>query len=155
MSESPIVLFHRGVGTDHKGRTRDEILAWDDAKLEATHDFIQWLFPTVQPSVFSHHAPVLTPEDAKTFQGDRDLLGSIVLCMTRMGAFFRARRPWDHANDHNLLRLTRMLDCLMILGLHVEATALHTNITARAKQSGQVSQRTLSEWKRVMSPSPA
>ena len=49
-AESDLVKFYRGSGTDHAGRTLDEILTWDDAALESVHDYIQWLFPNPDAS---------------------------------------------------------------------------------------------------------
>src|SRR6266571_4801991 len=45
----PIVAYYSG-GPDAGGRMLAEILAWNDERLEAVHDFIQWVFPTRQPS---------------------------------------------------------------------------------------------------------
>ncbi|MGC8120577.1 hypothetical protein ACP2AU_08870, partial [Marinobacter sp. VGCF2001] len=48
--ESPLILFMRGEGRDHQGRTNAEILAFDDFWLGYTHDFVQWLFPIPETS---------------------------------------------------------------------------------------------------------
>ena len=50
MPETPILRFYGSGGTDHAGRTLEEILAWDDRHLEEVHDYIQWLFPLEEPS---------------------------------------------------------------------------------------------------------
>src|SRR5271170_564607 len=42
--EGPLVAFYRGGYTDNGG-TLDQMLSWDDARLESVHDYIQWLFP--------------------------------------------------------------------------------------------------------------
>ena len=42
----PIVTFYRGEGRDAAGRSISDIWGWDDRRLEAVHDYIQWLFPT-------------------------------------------------------------------------------------------------------------
>lgn len=41
---SALVRFYRG-GADDRGRTLEQILAWDRDRLEAVHDDIQWIFP--------------------------------------------------------------------------------------------------------------
>ena len=62
VTETPIVRFYRGTGFDARGRSLDEVLAWDDERLEDVHDYIQWLFPLDEPSQFTPHAPLLTAE---------------------------------------------------------------------------------------------
>ena len=47
---SPISRFYDGQGADNRGRTLAEIQALDDRRMEYIHDFIQWLFPTRQPT---------------------------------------------------------------------------------------------------------
>ena len=43
---NPVILYlgHK----DYKGRSLEQILAWTDADLERTHDYIQVLFPTTE-----------------------------------------------------------------------------------------------------------
>ena len=66
-ADSPLVRFYRGDAPDARGRTLDDILAWDDEQLEAVHDYIQWLFPLDEPSRFNPDAPLLTPADRVAF----------------------------------------------------------------------------------------
>jgi len=47
---SPLVSFLGGRGPDAAGRFLHDILDWDNAALEATHDYIEWLFPLPTPS---------------------------------------------------------------------------------------------------------
>ena len=54
-----LVNFHRG-GRDSEGRTLPGILAWDDDRLEAVHDYIQWVFPTRRPSGVNAAAPLVS-----------------------------------------------------------------------------------------------
>ena len=60
-----LVGFYRGTGPDTAGRTINEVWAFDHDQLERQHDYIQWLFPTDQPSEFTPDAPLLTPPVAK------------------------------------------------------------------------------------------
>ena len=59
----PLLRFYRLEGPDARGRTLPEIWAWDAARLEGVHDYIQWLFPLPEPSAFNPHAPILTHGD--------------------------------------------------------------------------------------------
>ncbi|TAG11139.1 MAG: hypothetical protein EAZ42_01570 [Verrucomicrobia bacterium] len=69
MNEEDTLLldFYLGTGTDHMGRSLEEILSKDKLWLEETHDYIQWLFPLYVSSRFNPHAPVLTDEIREIF----------------------------------------------------------------------------------------
>ena len=55
-----LLNFYLGGAPDDRGRTLAEILRQDDAWLESTHDFVQWLFPLDRPSGVNPSAPLLT-----------------------------------------------------------------------------------------------
>ena len=42
------------------GHTLSEILSWSDDRLEAVHDYIQWLFPTGLPSGVNPAPPLVS-----------------------------------------------------------------------------------------------
>ncbi|MBI3490725.1 MAG: hypothetical protein HY047_02870 [Acidobacteria bacterium] len=143
---SRLVAFYRHQGTDHRGRSLDDIRAMSVDALEATHDFIQWLFPLPEPSSASADAPLLTPEDIRQFNADRmlrDELSRSLAVMLRFYGFasrehagpggveivratgFAARgRIWLHPHSHNFLRITRILRALHLLGCADHAIAL-------------------------------
>ena len=52
-----LVAFYQQRAADHQGRTRARIWAFADDVLEATHDYIQTLFPLPEPSRFNARAP--------------------------------------------------------------------------------------------------
>jgi Opioid growth factor receptor (OGFr) conserved region len=129
--------FYRGTDVDNRGRRLDEILAWDDERLEAVHDFIQWLFPLGEPSQFNLAAPLLTPADIREFRTDPMLRDNLLRSAARMfgfygfelsdaggrfavgpGAQFDQRRHVVYGGfNHNHLRITRILKSLSLLGL--------------------------------------
>ncbi|TAN23081.1 MAG: hypothetical protein EPN33_06235 [Acidobacteria bacterium] len=124
---SRILDFYRG-GPDHRGRRLSEIIAWDAARLEHTHDYIQWLFPLPEPSAFQPSAPLLTPEDAAEFRRSPELQDRMRQALAAMLAFYGVNppgpMPWLCAGDHNFLRLTRILRSLRLAGLETEAQDL-------------------------------
>ena len=61
---SRLTEFYKGTGTDSEGRTIAMIWAYSHNQWEATHDFIQWLFPLPEPSRFNPSAPVLSEKQA-------------------------------------------------------------------------------------------
>ena len=58
-----IVGFLEGKTPDHCGRILAMLLHQPDHRAEATHDYIQWLFPLDEPSRSVNGAPVLTELD--------------------------------------------------------------------------------------------
>jgi Opioid growth factor receptor (OGFr) conserved region len=161
---SPIVRFYRGEGADSRGRTLDEILQWDDDRLEAVHDYIQWVFPIDEPSRFNPDAPLLTGTDRLAFRQPA-LAANLRRALDRMLAFYgftidrttvRPRilrsprwgersQQWLHAGNHNLLRLTRIIRSLALLGEVELATALYDAL--RQECEGRVSTVTIEYWK--------
>lgn len=133
----PLIAFYRGEATDAAGRRIEEILAWSDGELEAVHDYIQWLFPLSEPSVFSSSAPIVTPAVARSFRDDPALRATLTRAFDRFleflglesrrtpagleivrGPRFAERsRTWLHPGNHNFLRITRVLKSLRLLGL--------------------------------------
>jgi len=137
---SKIQSFLCNSGPDHKGRTLDQILTLDDASWDKCHDFIQWLFPLPVASKFfaGDDCPVLTLGDLSLGMGhsvvrenlkksvDRYLkfLGLSGECWTDevphvylSNKFSEQADYWLKANDHNHLRINRMLQCLVLFGL--------------------------------------
>lgn len=148
--ESRILAFFRGAGCDHRGRTLDEILAWDDQALEFTHDYIQWLFPLPEPSAFNPWAPVLTESDIEAFRNSPELQNQLRRAAARMKAFYgfdRDRLPWLTPGNHNFLRLTRILACLRLLGLEDEAAEWFARLSdLYSKHSGIIGPETWRYW---------
>jgi hypothetical protein len=140
----PIVEFYRGTGTDHRGRSIEDIWSFSFAELESVHDFIQWLFPTVQPSAFNPSAPVLDERSIAELRATADLADRVRRSLDVMLAFYGLERSWDDgivairpastiddrgprwwgAGNHNHLRLTRIIDSLRLLGSEEDAHML-------------------------------
>lgn len=119
---------------------------WSDEKLDACHDYIQWLFPTDEPSQFCN-APLVSEEDKVLFQTDEELGNRLTSAAKRFFEFlgldltvmedevtddevtfdptvivvrgdnFSERRPYVWKEfNHNWLRITRVLRSLQVLG---------------------------------------
>lgn len=136
--ENRLVEFYVGRGVDHAGRSLDTILGMSDSELEGLHDYIQWLFPMDVPSSVNPYAPVADQETQRAFRRDRKLRVNLCRSCRRMLQFYRlscgaqqqpcaaiqttptfASRPvnWLTPDNHNHLRLTRVLTSLRLLGL--------------------------------------
>ena len=173
MQPDPIVVFYSG-GVDGNGRTLREILAWSDTTLEDVHDYIQWVFPTRQPSAVNPSAPLVTADTIRAFAADADLRRALLDAFTRMLTFYGLRREarddgtvqveideakfadragrWLRPNNHNHLRLTRILTSLRLLGLRDHSRALFACLAAIARDHPDaVSATTLAYWRRAAS----
>ncbi len=151
---SPIVRFHAHAAPDGQGRRLADIQAWEDARLEAAHDYIQWLFPLPEPSGFNPAAPLLTTDDIAAFHRDPALRAALRASLHRMRRFYRlpdGAPHWLSPGNHNLLRLTRILRCLHLLGLQDEADALLRELEALYAGGGKaIGPVTLEYWRRAV-----
>lgn len=126
------------------------MLRFDDASLEYTHDFIQWLFPLRERSGANPSAPLLDDATVAAFHTRPELRVALRRSYERMLAFYKAGHGWLTPGNHNHLRLTRMLISLRTLGLEDEARALYRYVTGLAAQRGGVTRDTLRYWHDAM-----
>ncbi len=152
---SPILRFHAGEAPDAQGRWLADIQGWDDARLEAVHDYIQWLFPLPEPSGFNPAAPRLTAADIAAFHREPALRGALLASWQRMRRFYRlpaGAAHWLAPGNHNMLRLTRILRCLHLLGLQEAADALLRDLEALHTDGGAraIGPVTLDYWRRAV-----
>ena len=100
--------------------------------LEHCHNYIQWLFPLNEQSTFNVDAPILTEEDIALFSNSFFLKHRLYESFQMMINFYGfemdfdnkivlsvdwAANHWLKPNDHNFLRITRILKSLTLLGL--------------------------------------
>jgi hypothetical protein len=155
-----LMRFFAG-GVDDEGRTVDEIVGWDDARLEMVHDYIQWIFPLPERSGANPGAPVLDAATIAGIRGSAEMHGRLRAAFLRMLAFYgfapdrdavvegprfvAASRNWLHAGNHNHLRLTRMLRSLRVLGLEREAAALWEALRVVYERESAAGRRTITQ----------
>src|SRR5215207_8379235 len=132
-----LVAFYSGTGRDRQGRTLADVWQLDLEELESAHDYVQWLFPLVEPSRAQPQAPRLTSSTAEIMRRSssvRERLIQSARVMARFYGFtisaegeawvvapsadFESRKPvWVTPSNHNYLRQTRILKSLTLLGL--------------------------------------
>jgi len=163
-----IVAFYEGHGVDGAGRLISEVCTFDHDDLEWHHDYIQWLFPLPQPSRYNPDAPVLKPEAAAAFKGSDDLQARVLWSLDVMLAFYGLEREdgairpaadfaartdeWAWPDDHNHLRLSRMIQSLHHLGLPAEAEALRAALLDAAQELGpeRIAPGTVRHWRGLL-----
>jgi Opioid growth factor receptor (OGFr) conserved region len=161
------VAFYLGDAPDHLGRMLEDILRWNDDKLEAGHDYINVLFPLREPSTHIPTAPVLDDAALQEFRTNsviqKNLLRSFQVMLRFFGFQFDARKRevvkavdfpgkaanWLFVGDHNHLRITRILKCLNACGLG-DCAAAFLRTLLEVAEPGRVSDETLGYWKRAV-----
>lgn len=148
MAESfPILAFLQGEGVDARGRSLFDVLSFDNGALERTHDYIQWLFPLPEPSSAVPDAPVLSPEEIEAIRDSGMAQIALAAASDRMDAFYRMTHDWLMPNDHNHLRITRIIRSLRLLRGDEEAEAFKAQILARVEATrAPVSARSRGYW---------
>ena len=170
-STPAIADFYCRSGTDHRGRSFDDILRFDDAELERVHDYIQWLFPTVTRSRFNPDAPTLDAGTVSLLRTDPTAQQRLRAALLRMLAFyglelddddpadpeifeaedFDARaRLWINPGNHNYQRVTRILESLIVLDQRPLALALYRCLERlyRTDYGARIGDATLTHWRR-------
>ncbi|MBD1918541.1 MULTISPECIES: opioid growth factor receptor-related protein [Cyanophyceae] len=163
-----IVPFYLGEQQDSQGRMIQEMWAWNFEELECTHDFIQWLFPLPERSAFNSDAPIVNDQVIQAFQGDSILRQNLRRSLAVMLRFYGLQRQesnegnivitqsqdypnrqWEWANpfNHNYLRITRILKCLMGFGLEDEAQAFYECLRQIYQESSdRIGDETFQHW---------
>ncbi len=162
--KSEIQMFYRGVARDNVGRHVNDIWRFDFEEIEWTHDFIQWLFPLMDKSIFNSNSPTLTLEDVQAFKNDPDLQKSILFSLDFILPFFGFRRrkniieldesfderseEWHWEDSHHHLRLTRIIKSLDLFGHRLLAESLRSILLelADGADTDRVSPATITIW---------
>ena len=142
-SGSILIPFYLGERANRHGDMIDDVLAWDNNHLENVHNYIQWLFPLSERSLFNGWAPILKDDQIKEFRNDPRLQAKLRKSFLTLLSFYgfsveeksgqlnifcsdlfqKRIENWLTFGNHNFLRITRILKCLMLLGLKNEARA--------------------------------
>ena len=130
------VRFYRNERAFPDGVTIETFLTeWngDYDRLEKTHDYVQWIFPCSQASEFNAKAQALTKTEAAVMAADATIQGRLLrsfkLMLDFLGLELQEQTAmivpggWANGlrnikqNNHNLLRITRILQCLRETGM--------------------------------------
>ena len=168
MASKNVIKFYLGKGTDHAGRSVDQILMMSAGELESTHDYIQWLFPLSSASSASVDAPILDASAIAEFRGSEKLRSNLIRSLRVMLAFYglelddadeedvwiteaptfnNRSRVWLSRGNHNYLRMTRIMKSLALLGCRAHALGLKRFLLGLyRKAGGKIGSDTLKFW---------
>jgi len=168
------VDFYQGKIKHPRGVTLEDIWGWNDGQLEFEHTYIQWLFPLPEMSRAEPESPILTARDIQRFEENDELKAKLLKSFQLLLRFYgfglryelqdkavpiveqtdqfgvRAQR-WLNANNHNYLRITRILRSLTLLGLTIEARSFFAALQrVYIKYNKQISSYTYEYWKNAI-----
>ncbi len=123
----PIVAFYLDSKQlrEQLGFSFRDVMSYSDLQLETQHDYIQWLFPTEEPSQFNPDAPTVMSGTFYWFN-DLDIVRNRMYEAYRkmVDFYFTGGRGWDQwvtPNNHNFLRITRIIKSLKLFGFENQA----------------------------------
>lgn len=166
---SDITRLYNGTGTDNTGRMLQDIWAFNAHDLEYVHDYIQWLFPLQEASRFNPDAPLLTAEDIQAFKSDKMLQQNMQHSFELLLGFYGFEKTadgiikaenfancadnWITPNNHNFLRITRILKCMTLVGLETESQEFFKSLTQVFNDYANIiGRRTLMFWEQAAQP---
>ena len=139
--QSKIVDFYLGkFKHPGSGLTIDQMWRWDDNHLAGIHGYITWWFPTRKGATAIDWDPI-TDEEIHEFRTNQELRKRVLISFYRMLRFYgleldrSVRRPsirrmpnfedrkriWVTEDNHNLKRISRILQSLVLLGFREAA----------------------------------
>jgi hypothetical protein len=160
-----IVRFYRGELVHPSGYAIQDVWGFSPAKLEKVHDYIQWIFPLQKPSEHVYDIPVLNPSEIEAFHTDAELRQRVQRSFRMMiefygfimkddvivkGAQFREKSRWVYPKDHNMARLSRILESLRLLNFEPQARALFQALNGIYQEYRWEIGESMSYWQRTM-----
>ncbi|MCJ1246706.1 hypothetical protein MMC30_003915 [Trapelia coarctata] len=172
--QPPLVKFYDPAiaAPDYQGRTLSAILAWNDRKLESSHDYIQVVFPLPEGSAYTWSVPIIDKATFDAFRARPELRARLRESFIRILSFYgfelqqsndspkvvrgphfsNAARNWVRRFDHNHLRITRIIRSLRVLGLEAEAAAFYDALReVYESYKGHIGQKSMKFWTRAIS----
>ena len=160
------VAFFEGREPDDQGRMITDFLRYSSGHLELSHDYIQRVFPLQEPSLFSD-APLISDDEIKAVRTSKTAQDNIRRVYQKMLWFWKIDdanlrkwdfpvpvRLWNHPNNHNCLRMTRVLKSLKLLGMEQEyqdfSERLSYLLSLRADGLVRISEETARIWEENM-----
>ena len=107
--------FLTGHEATSSGWLLSHVWKFNDTQIENTHTFIQWVFPTDEPSRATPGSPVLDEEQILEIQNNEHAKQNLCKSADWYFDFLRRNSFWRKPHDHNHLRITRVLKSLRLL----------------------------------------
>ena len=142
-SEKRLAAFLSGEGPDSRGRMLCDILLKDDLWWEKTHDYIQWVFPTREKSVYNPLAPVVHDPNKIATPFMRESLFRFLDFLNRN------RDSWIRKGNHNQLRISRVLASLLLFRYKEEASNLFLYLAELERSFPKELEEGMRYWRKI------
>lgn len=142
-----LASFYLDEEPNTNGVTLADIMSYNNIQMERVHNYIQWLFPNMEPSGF-HESPEITEFDIRSIRARGKPAMLAALAKFRQ---FLASADWCHVGNHNLLRITRIIRSLRLFGLETEAREFAESCLEQGQHLDTV---TLMYWRRSLEVDP-
>lgn len=143
-----ICKFLENIEPDIYGRMLSDIWNFTDAKIEKEHNFIQWVFPTSTPSISVPGSPLLEIEEIKQIRKSIAAVENLYNSSEWFFSFLERNNFWIKAQDHNHLRITRIIQSLRLLGDADEADFFREQVLRLlGNDLNKIPPRTIKFWK--------
>ena len=159
--------FLKGDGADDLGRTYSSILHYSDILLERDHSYIQRVFPTNRASM-RNSAPLVTTKEASTWGLNPNVNKNLHMMLMRMLLFYgfelvsvldkneheivlmnksdrvawilhkEKADQWLKEGNHNLCRISRMLESLRLFRMKSDHESLSELLQALADYKPEI-----------------
>ena len=123
-----IKQFLEGRNPNASGKFIEEIYGFTDQQIETDHTFIQWLFPTNEPSRSVPSSPILKPDEITLINESKVAQANLKKSANWYLGFLTRNNHWVKRYDHNHLRITRVITSLRQLVDYDEADAFRIEV---------------------------
>ena len=150
---SELVKFHLNGGKNRSNYSLEDILKFNDKRIEGTHDFIQWVFPTTEKSSAVFYAPKLSDADLVILANSTVMLSNLERTTEWYLDFLLRNSFWKKQYDHNHLRITRVIKSLGTLHGNALASWLLTQVKNSAGNKLDKMKTAVEYWDAALSES--
>lgn len=172
---SKITDFYRLKTRTPEGYSLEDIWKFDFLEMEKNHTYIQWMFPSDEPSSCHKNAPVLNNEDIEAFANDKKMRINLLksfnqfvsflginpvfeinelpwsLYFSKANNFVERSSVWLTPKNHNFLRTTRMLKSMTLLGYPgIAKSLLEFLLQLRKEGKIEISDTTIDFWENAV-----
>jgi hypothetical protein len=153
------INFFKNKITNENGLKLKDILNYNDKELEDKHNFIQYIFPLKSLSKYNPNAPIIDDEFIKAAKSDKKIRENIVRVYKRMMSFYgfdlktrplrlvdrNEKKHWLKKNDHNYLRLSRIINFLFLVRMEILGYILFKELS-KLRETGEIDDKTFKIW---------
>jgi hypothetical protein len=152
-------FYINGLPTDEGHLLSTIVVSWENQDWEECHDFIQWLFPLPEPSAYNLDAPLLDDEFIEKYKSSTFLKYTVGLVLERAFYFWgfphKTKPEWFNKGDHNMLRMSRLIKFLRLIGEFQMAMAIYSWLDELDRlYPGEVPEKTWDFWELALYGKP-